>query len=141
MEKSINKLQDTTIDIKIQLSLIWTALLFCYIYCDYFDLYAPDKLKDMIALNSMLDSSWKLLAAAILMAVPSLMICLSVLLDAKINRILNIGVGVFFVLLLAMILFSLDLQWYKFYVLFALIEIVLAAIIVYKAYYWPKSNI
>ncbi len=131
---------NTPTDIKIQLSFMWTSLMFCYIYCDYFDLYTPDKIKDMIALQSMLDNSWKLTAAAILMAIPSLMIFLSVTIESRLNRILNIGLGTFFALFLSLILFSLDLQWYKFYVLFALIEIVLSILIVRKAYYWPKLN-
>lgn len=134
----MNQLQNTPIDIKIKLALLWTSLMFCYIYCDYFDLYTPDKIKDMMTQNSMLDNSWKLFAASVLMAIPSLMIFLSVTLQSKLNRILNIGFGTFFALFLTLILFSLDLKWYKFYMLFAVIEIVLAFLIVRLAYFWPK---
>jgi hypothetical protein len=81
----MTKLENKPIDIKIQLAFMWTSLMLCYIYCDYFDLYTPDKIKEMLELNSMLDNSWKLLAASILMAIPSLMICLTVSLEPKLN--------------------------------------------------------
>lgn len=136
----MTQLQDHPIDIKIQLALMWTSLMFCYIYCDYFDLYTPDKIKEMLELKSMLDSSWKLLAASVLMTIPCLMIYLSVILRPEINRTLNIGFGIFYGLFLTLILFSLDLDWYKFYVLFAVIEIVLTILIVRKAYFWPKTQ-
>mgnify|MGYP001184992641 CR=1 FL=1 len=133
----MTQLQDHPIDIKIQLALMWTSLMFCYIYCDYFDLYTPDKIKEMLELKSMLDSSWKLQAASVLMTIPCLMIYLSVSLRPEIYRALNMGFGIFYALFLTLILFSLDLDWYKFYVLFAVIEVVLAILIVRKAHFWP----
>jgi hypothetical protein len=132
--------QDNKIDIRIQLAFMWTSLMFCYIYCDYFDLYTPDKISGIINGTSMLNDPWKLFAASVLLVIPSLMIYLSISLPPKINRLLNIGLGVFFALLLSLILTSLDLGWYKFYLMFALIEILLAALIARKAFLWQISN-
>lgn len=87
--------QDNKIDIRIQLAFMWTSLMFCYIYCDYFDLYTPDKISGIINGTSMLNDPWKLFAASVLLVIPSLMIYLSISLPPKINRLLNIGLGVF----------------------------------------------
>lgn len=133
-------LQNTPIDFKVQLAFMWTSLLFCYIYCDYFNLYPPGQLQDMIDGSHMLHHPWKLFAASVLMAVPSLMIFLSVSLSAKWSKVLNIIFGLFYAIILGLILFSLDLDWYKFYVFFAIIEIVLAVIIAYKAFRWPRIH-
>ena len=114
--------QDNPINIRIQLAFMWTSLMFCYIYCDYFELYTPDKISEIIEGTSMLNNPWKLFAASVLLAIPSLMIYLSISLSPRINRILNIGFGVFFALFLLLILTSLDFEWYKFYMLFAVIE-------------------
>ena len=114
--------------------------MFCYIYCDYFELYTPDKISEIIEGTSMLNNPWKLFAASVLLAIPSLMIYLSISLSPRINRILNIGFGVFFALFLLLILTSLDFEWYKFYMLFAVIEIVLAALIARKAFLWKIPN-
>lgn len=132
--------QDNPINIRIQLAFMWTSLMFCYIYCDYFELYTPDKISEIIEGTSMLNNTWKLFAASVVLAIPSLMIYLSISLSPRINRILNIGFGVFFALFLILILTSLDFEWYKFYMLFAVIEIVLAALIARKAFLWKIPN-
>ena len=132
--------EDNTIDIRIQLAFMWTSLMFCYIYCDYFELYTPVKISGIIDGTSMLNDPWKLFAASVLLAIPSLMIYLSISLPLKINRLLNIGFGVFFALFLCLILTSLDFDWYKFYMMFAVIEIVLAALTARKAFLWKISN-
>jgi hypothetical protein len=131
--------QNSKIDIKIQLAFLWASLMFCYIYCDYFKLYPPNEVKKLLECNTMLNTPGKLLSAAILLAVPALMICLNVLIEAKVSRILNIIFGLFYAAFLVLILFSLDLEWYKFYVIYAVIEVVLAMFIVMKAIKWPKS--
>jgi NhaP-type Na+/H+ or K+/H+ antiporter len=100
----------------------------------------PDKISEIIEGTSMLNDPWKLFAASVLLAIPSMMIYLSISLPPKINRLLNIGFGVFFALFLALILTSLDFEWYKFYMMFAAIEIVLAALIARKAYLWPQTE-
>ena len=74
-------------------------------------------------------------ASTILMAIPSLMIFLSIALPARSNRILNIIVGIFFTLLLALMTYAVDWYFYKF---FAAIETALTALVVWYAWNWPK---
>ena len=91
MKTAFNKqLQDQQIDIKIKLAVLWASLMFCYIYCDYFELYSPGKIEAMINGKSMLDSPLKVFLAAVMMSIPALMICFSVFFKPLINRILNI---------------------------------------------------
>lgn len=134
---AISTLVDVPIDTKVQLSALWTATMFCYIYCDYFALYIPGKLEgmlrgDMGPLGAV--SQGTLVGTSLLMAVPSLMIALSVVLPARPNRTLNIIVGAFYALLLA--LFASTATWY-FYRLFAGLEALLAALVVARAWRWP----
>ena len=35
------KLEDFKVNVKIKLSVLWTSVMFCYIYEDYFELYVP----------------------------------------------------------------------------------------------------
>ena len=53
--------QNIEVDIKIKLSGLWTTLMFCYIYGDYFELYTPGKVKDLLSGDNMLDTPTKLL--------------------------------------------------------------------------------
>ncbi len=43
MEPNINDLEDFKVNVKIMLSALWTSVMFCYIYGDYFELYVPKK--------------------------------------------------------------------------------------------------
>ena len=37
-------LEDFKINVKIKLAVLWTSVMFCYIYEDYFELYVPKRL-------------------------------------------------------------------------------------------------
>ncbi len=72
-------LEDTKIPVRIKLSALWTSVMFCYVYGDYFDLYVPGKLQDMLQGEMALGTVTQgmLFGTSILMAVPSLMVVLS----------------------------------------------------------------
>jgi hypothetical protein len=133
-------LQHHPIDIKIKLACLWVTLMFCYIYCDYFELYSTGKIEALIQGKSMLDNPNKVLMAAVMMSVPALMISLSIFLKPVINRVLNIAISLFFTCLLTMIAVSLDVATHGFYIYFAIIEIILTLFISYTAYKWPKQT-
>jgi hypothetical protein len=42
-------LHDIPVHVRFKLAGLWSALMFCYIYGDYFGLYVPGKLKGMLA--------------------------------------------------------------------------------------------
>lgn len=41
-------LEDTRISARLKLAALWTSVMFCYVYGDYFELYVPGKLQDML---------------------------------------------------------------------------------------------
>ena len=45
-----NEYQDFKVNIKLKLSLLWTSVMFCYVYGDYFQLYVPGKVEGLIKL-------------------------------------------------------------------------------------------
>ncbi|MCZ8020138.1 MAG: DUF6326 family protein [Cyclobacteriaceae bacterium] len=134
------KLKDYKINIKVRLAALWTSLMFCYIYGDYFELYVPGKTQGIIAGSSMLDTPVKLLTASIVLLIPSLMIFASVLLKPSINKWLNIIVGSLMgliTLLVGLVSFS---EWRIFYVIYAFVETIIAIFIVYQAWHWRKTT-
>ena len=86
-------LEDFKINVKFKLSALWTAVMFCYIYGDYFSLYVPKKIEGFINGDTMLDSPQKLFAASVLMVIPSLMVFLSLVSKPKINKWLKMNVS------------------------------------------------
>jgi MFS-type transporter involved in bile tolerance (Atg22 family) len=133
--------EDIKINIKIKLSALWTSVTFLYIYGDYFELYVPDKVSGIISGHSMLDSPVKLFAAAALLAIPALMICLSVILKSPLNRQMNMLFGVFFTVIMLVIAVISISEWRTFYVFYAIVESVLTSIIVWHAWKWARQKI
>jgi hypothetical protein len=135
----MSKLSEVKINIKIKLSAIWGSVMSLYIYCDYFDLYVPNKLQDMLDGTTIFGSGDQtaLLGLSSIMLVTSLMICLSILLPATINRILNIFVGFIMTLMQCYIAY---IAGYYFYEMYAIVEAILTLLIVVYAWDWPKET-
>ena len=132
-------LENPKINIKIRLSALWTSLIAFYIYGDYFELYVPGKVENLINISAKLESPTLLLIAAILIAIPALMIVLSILLRPKVNRILNISFGILLTLIVVLVGSTSISAWYSFYVLYAFIEAGITITIVWTAWNWPAS--
>ncbi len=142
MKTSDNKtkaLKDFDINIKIQLAALWTATTFCYLYGDYFELYTPGKVESLISGENVLNSPSMLFIASIILAIPPLMIFLSVVLKPTINKILNIVFGLFFTIMMVSIAVDSFTPWYLFYTFLAIVEAILTFIIVWKAFKWPRQ--
>ncbi|WP_299887415.1 DUF6326 family protein [uncultured Lacinutrix sp.] len=131
-------LENPKVNIKIKLSALWTSTIFCYLYGDYFELYVPEKVNSLLSGINILDSPTKLLIASIVLAIPSVMVALSILLKPKINRWLNIIFGLLFTLMMLLIAVNSLTAWYSFYVFLAILESVITSLIVWHAWKWPK---
>lgn len=141
MENKKFEFENFEINTKILISGLWTSVMFLYIYGDYFELYVPNKVEGLLNGNNLLDTPYKLLLATLLLATPSIMIALSLILKPRINRILNISIGLFLCLFTFFVGISSFSEWRIFYVLLAFVESFITLVIVYKAWYWKKINI
>ncbi len=133
-------LENTKINIKIKLASLWASATFCYLYGDYFELYTPEKVNSLITGENIMDSPTKLLLASIILAIPSVMVAVSIFLKPKINRILNILFGTLFTLMMIFIGIMSTNEWYLFYVFLAFLESIITALIVWYAWKWPKKK-
>jgi hypothetical protein len=133
-------LEDYKINVKIKLAVLWTSVMFCYIYEDYFELYVPKKVERIINGEDFLSSPKTLFAGALMLMIPALMIFLSILLKPKLSRLFNIIFGALYTALMLWIASNYSGNWFKFAVLFAIIESIITAIIVWYAWKWPKQN-
>jgi hypothetical protein len=131
---------DSKIDVKIKLSSLWAAVTLCYLYGDYFELYVPKKVSGMISGESMLDTPMKLFAASVLLAVPALMVFLSVVLKPDFNRRLNIILGIFYTAIMLLIAVISLTPWRTFYVFLAILESALTSLVIFYAFTWPRKK-
>ena len=138
--KKTKDLEDFKINVKFKLSALWTAVMFCYIYGDYFSLYVPNQIERFINGETLLDSPLKLFAASILMTIPALMVFLSLALKPKMSRWLNILFGTLYTAIMTLIAITSIAPWWTFSVFLAIIEILITSIIVWYAWRWPKQG-
>lgn len=126
---------------KLKLASLWTSTTFCYLYGDYFELYTPGKVEGLLNGDHVLNSPLTLLIASLIMLIPPLMVCLSILLTPKWNKWLNVAFGSLFTAMMLLIALGSLTPWYSFYVLLAIVESTLTAVIVWNAFQWPKEEL
>ena len=132
-------LEDYKVNIKIKLAALWASIMFCYVYGDYFSLYVPQKIEKFISGDTLLNSPVKLLAGSLLMAVPALMIFLSIALKPAISRWLNMIFGIFYTAIMLLIAVTTIAPWWSFYVFLAILEAILTSLVFWYALKWPKQ--
>jgi hypothetical protein len=135
-----SELQDFKINIKLKLSALWASLVLCYLYGDYFGLYVPGSLQSILdGKMGPLGATTQgvLLFTSAMMAIPSLMVALSLLLKPALSRWMNIVFGLVYT---AIILMTMPGAWH-FYIFLGVIEATLTLIIVWNAWQWPKANV
>ena len=132
-------IKDVKINVKIKLAALWAASMFLYIYVDYFYLYVPGTLEEIIAgkMGPFQTNQVMLLAALTLMMIPSLMIFLSLALKAKWNRWTNIIVGILKIVVLVAAVIG---ESWAFYIFATIVEVVLLSLIIWYAWKWDKSE-
>lgn len=130
-------LHDIKVHVRFKLSALWTALMFCYIYGDYFGLYVPGQLQGMLDGAGPIGpvSEASLVATALLLAVPEVMVFLSLVLSPRFCRWLNIVLGVFYTVIM---LLTMPGAWW-FYLMLGVIEVALSLLIVVYAWRWPRG--
>lgn len=131
-------LDDMKVHVKLKLSALWAAVMFCYIYGDYFGLYVPGQLKGMLEGHGPIGptSQGSLVITSLLLAVPGIMVFLSVVLPPRLNRWLNILLGVFYTLV---VLVTIPGSW-TFYIVLSILEMALTAMVVGYAWRWPRQS-
>ena len=130
-------LEDIKVNVKLKLAALWASFMFLYIYVDYFGFYKPGYIEDVIA-----GKVWKLdisqaflLGALASVAIPALMIFLSVALPARANRWTNIIVAAVYI---PFTLFNLVGEAWNYMIFGAAVEVVLLLLIICYAWQWPK---
>jgi hypothetical protein len=132
-------LEDIKVNVKLKLAVLWASFMFLYIYVDYFALYMPGKIRDILAGKVFVFDITHvfLLTALVSVTIPALMIFLSVALSAKVNRWTNIIVAAVYI---PYTLFNLAGEAWMHMVFGAVVEVVLLLLIIRYAWKWPKQK-
>ena len=130
-------LEDLRMPVQAKLAAAWTSFMFLYIYVDYLHLYKPGVIHDMLV-GRVWEFDISQVVGLSLMAVPILMVFLSMTLPARANRLMNLIVAPIYVVVSA--LNALGESWTYFYGLSIGLEVLLLAFILRSAWTWPRRT-
>jgi hypothetical protein len=124
------------VDTRIVLSALWAAVMFLYVYGDLKTFYKPGIIEGILEgkAGSIKITQVFLLGSAVLMAIPALMIFLSLTVSYPVIRWANIILGIFYsgVMVVTMLMQG---TW-AYYIFFGIVEVVLTATIAWYAWNW-----
>ena len=136
--KAARQLRDAPVDVKLELSALWIAMLFVFAYVDIFGFYRADVLES--ALNGTVGTTGLavnqvfLISTLIYIAIPSLMVVGSLLLKPTVNRVVNLVAAPLYAL--SIMASCLGEEW-AYYLIGSAIEVALLLAIVRTAWTWP----
>ncbi|OKH91953.1 hypothetical protein AB852_27310 [Streptomyces uncialis] len=135
-------LEDPRMPVRAKLAAAWTSFMFLYIYVDYLALYKPGFIDDLLAGTvHEFDTGPTFVAVALtLMAVPILMILLSVTLPARVNRGINLVVAALYIPVSLFNAAGESWTYSYFYGLSIGLEVLLLAFILRSAWTWPRRR-
>lgn len=130
--------RDSWINPRFKIAALWASMLFVFVCVDLFSLYREDVRADIEAGTIAVFSIGQgyLLGVTLYIALPSLMLFLSLVLPVNVTRMANIVLAVVYGLTIAG---SAVGEW-NYFILGSVIEAALLAGIVYYAWTWPKAS-
>ena len=136
-----NLLDNPPIPVQAKLAAAWTSLMFLVIYIDYFHLYQPGEIDEIRGGNIFaFEISGTLMSIFfVVIAIPALMVMLSMTLPARVNRATNLVVASLYIPV--MVFNAAGASWdYAFYYGFTIgVEVLILAFILRSAGTWPRT--
>jgi len=132
-------LEDQPIPVRAKLAAAWTSFMFLYAYVDILNFFTPGVIEDILdgrVFEFDLSQTFSTTALT-LMAIPILMVVLSMTLPARANRIMNLIVASVYVPVTAFN--AVGESWLYFYGLGVALEVILLALILRYAWTWPRT--
>jgi hypothetical protein len=136
-----NSLDNPRIPVQAKLAAAWTSLMFLVIYIDYFHLYQPGEIDEIRGGTIFaFDISATLMSIFfVVIAIPALMVMLSVALPARVNRTTNLVVASLYIPVMVFNVAGTSADWVFYYGLTIGVEVLILAFILRSAWAWPRT--
>jgi hypothetical protein len=133
------KFEPCTVNVRVEISALWTSMLFVFAYVDLFSLYRPDVRADLEAgeLGGFAINQSFLLGSTVYAVIPSLMVFCALVLRPRVDRIANIVLSILY----AFTIVAGAIGEWNYYILGSAVEVALLAAVVYYAWTWPKEAV
>ena len=135
------QLDTAPISVQAKLAAAWTSLMFLVIYIDYYHLYQPGEIDEIrggrifeFEISGMLMSAF-----FVIIAIPALMVMLSMALPARANRVTNLVVAAIYVPIMVFNIVGTTADFVFYYVLTIGVELVILTFILRWAWRWTRT--
>ena len=134
-------METAKIDVRIKLSALWIAEMFCYLFATVWDNYKPGVLEELIAgeIDGIAITQGVLFGNAVMMVIPSVMVFMVLILKPRMNRLANILLSMFFtgvIFITYAYYYVSGVNTWAYSYVFVIAEIMLYALIVWHAWKW-----
>ena len=129
------------ISVQAKLAAAWTSFMFLVIYIDYFHLYQPGQIDDIrrgVIFAFDISATLVTIFFAII-ALPALMVLLSMTLPAQVNRIANLVVALLYIPICVFNAAGASWDWAFYYVVTIGVEVLILGFILRSAWSWPRT--
>ncbi len=137
-----NPLDTGRIPVQAKLAAAWTSLMFLVIYIDYYHLYQPGEI-DEIRGGTIFEfeiSPTLMSIFFVVIAIPALMVLLSMTLPARVNRVTNLVIASLYIPVMVFNVAGTSGDWAFYYALTIGVEVVILAFILRSAWTWPRTH-
>ncbi|TFD33834.1 DUF6326 family protein [Cryobacterium cryoconiti] len=138
-----SRLDSSPIPVQAKLAAAWTSLMFLVIYIDYFHLYQPgeiDVIRGGVIFEFDITGTLMSIFFAII-AIPALMVALSMALPARVNRAANLVVATLYIPVMVFNAAGVSWDWAFYYGLTIGVEVLILAFILRSAWTWPRTPV
>jgi len=130
------------ISVQAKLAAAWTSLMFLVIYIDYFHLYQPGEIDEIRGgFIFAFDISGTLMSIFfVVIAIPALMVMLSMALPARVNRVTNLVVAALYIPIMVFNAAGATPDYAVYYALTIGVEVLILAYILRVAATWRRES-
>lgn len=128
-------LPDHPVDTRLKIAALWTATMVIFAYVDLFSLYRPDVRADIEAGKVFAFDIGQpfLFFATLYVIIPAVLIYLTLVMQRRVNRRVNLGFAALYALTIA----GGAMGEWNYYVLGSLTEVALLVMVIRRAWTWP----
>ena len=131
--------EDLRIGVRLKISALWIAILFLFAYGDIFGFFQEGQIVEVIAgeVSGIEITETFLFAVSVYIAIASVMVFLSLVLQWRVNRWTNIVLPILYIVSIAV---SAIGESSAYFIFLSLTESVLLLLIIWYAWTWPKRE-
>ena len=130
--------EDIQVGVRLKIASLWIAMLFLFAYGDIFGFFVPGRIGEIQGgrISGIEITQTFLLAISVYIAISSMMVFLTLVLQPAVNRWVNVVLAALYIISIVASVFGED----AYFVFLSVIESAMLALIIRYAWMWPRRS-